>query len=93
MRHLARRDTNHQEIVKAAQAVGASVVDLANIGSGCPDILVGFRGVNYLVEIKDGSKAPSRRRLTPDERAFHKTWEGQVAVCAGVDDLLRVLGL
>ena len=31
------------------------------------DILVMYRGKTHLVEIKDGSKSPSKRKLTPGE--------------------------
>lgn len=41
-----------------------------------PDLGVFMAGVGMLVEIKDGSKPPSARRLTPDEEAFRNTWTG-----------------
>ena len=50
------------------------------VGRGCPDLLVGYRGVNYLLEVKDGEKPKSAQKLTPDEDAWHFMWMGQVAV-------------
>lgn len=44
------RDTNEPAIVKALKAVGASVTPLN--GTGVPDLLVGFRGQTYLLEVK-----------------------------------------
>jgi hypothetical protein len=38
------------------------------------------RGRNYLIEIKDGSKPPSKRKLTSDEQEWHDTWRGTVYV-------------
>ena len=44
MRRAARKDDNHNEIVRAFIGVGAVVIDLSGVGDGVPDILVGFRG-------------------------------------------------
>ncbi len=92
MRRAARIDANQREIIRALRAVGATVEPLHFVGRGFPDILVGFRGRNYLIEIKDGTKPPSKRRLTKDERAWHERWRGQVAVAESVDDALRIIG-
>lgn len=87
-----RVDANQPEIVKALRGVGASVLHLHTVGKGCPDILIGFRGQNIAAEIKDGSKPPSKRRLTPDEQEWHEAWRGQVAIIETVDDALRLIG-
>ncbi|HJP47915.1 hypothetical protein [Acinetobacter venetianus] len=46
MRRAAKIDANQTEIVKALRKFGASVQSLASTGKGCPDLLVGFRGMN-----------------------------------------------
>ncbi|KAF1009508.1 MAG: hypothetical protein GAK28_00146 [Luteibacter sp.] len=71
MRYAARVDDNHAEIVRALQRIGVYVVDCSHVGSGFPDLLVAFRGVWTLIEIKDGDKPPSRRKLTPAQTIFH----------------------
>ena len=81
----ARIDANHADIVATLRALGASVQSLASVGDGCPDLVVGWRGRNVLLEIKDGAKSPSRRRLTADERRWHASWSGEVAVVATVE--------
>ena len=80
-------------MMDAAEAVGASVLDIADLGAGAGDILVGFRGVNFLIEVKDDKQPPSKRRLTPDEQEFHLLWTGQIDVCKNVDELLLLLGV
>jgi hypothetical protein len=45
-------DNTHVEIVKALRKIGAWVLSLAAIGNGCPDLLVAFRGVWILLEVK-----------------------------------------
>ena len=81
----AKVDANHQEIVETLRALGASVQSLATVGDGCPDLVVGWRGRNVLLEVKDGAKAPSRRRLTADERRWHASWCGEVVTVSTVE--------
>jgi len=88
MRRAARLDANQQEIVRALRQCGASVQSLASLGGGVPDLLV-FKGGKYLLmEIKDGSKPPSKRQLTPDQESWRKAWGGPVAVVTSVDEAI-----
>lgn len=98
-RRAARTDTGQAEIVAALRAVGCTVAVTSDVGGGFPDLVVGLanRGegperLNLLLEIKDGSKPPSARRLTPAEQAWHAAWRGQVAVVASVDEALAAVG-
>ena len=91
MRLRAKVDDNQPEIVRALRKLGCSVLMLHQLGKGCPDILIGFRGKNILAEIKDGSKVPSKRTLTTDEKEFHDMWRGQVAVIESIDDAICLL--
>lgn len=93
MRYAAATDANQAEIVKVLRAVGCSVQILATVGKGCPDLLVGFRGRNLCLEVKDGSLPPSHRELTPHQRAWHASWAGQVAIVTSVDEALAAIGL
>jgi hypothetical protein len=91
VRKHGKIDENQPAIVKALRQVGASVVSLSNIGDGCPDLLVGFRKRNYLMEVKDSSRKPSERRLTYDESQFHGRWVGQICVVETVEEALSWL--
>jgi len=91
MRRKARTDANHAEIVDALRQIGASVCDLSRVGSGCPDLLVGYRGVNLPLEVKDGSKPPSRQKLTPLEMEFRRSWRGTVRTVCSVTEALDVV--
>ena len=71
----AKVDANQPEIVAALRKVGATVQHLHTVGCGCPDILVGYRDINYLLEIKT-----EKGKLTPPEARFFADWCGQVAV-------------
>jgi hypothetical protein len=89
----ARTDANQSEIVEALLRAGCTVQLLHQVGGGCPDLVCGYRGVNYLIEVKDGSKTPSRRVLTPQQELWHTLWMGQKAVAKNVEEALAVVGL
>jgi len=91
-RRALRLDANHDQIVEAALAMGASVQSLVAVGAGCPDLLLGYCGRNLLIEVKDGRKPQSARGLTDAERFWHGKWRGSVAVVESAEDLARVLG-
>lgn len=75
MRTAARVDSNQKEIVEGLRKIGASVLPTHQLKNAF-DILVGFKGVNYIMEIKDGNKPPSQRKLTPGEQKFKDSWKG-----------------
>lgn len=80
----ARIDSNQVEIVKALRAIGVSVQHLHAVGSGCPDLLCAVNGVNFLIEVKDGGKIPSKQALTPDQVKWHGEWKAAVYVVNSV---------
>lgn len=88
MKH--RRDDNHAEIAQAFRRLGWTVHDTSQVGGGFPDLVVANGGVNLLVEVKDGAKPPSARKLTPAEQEFHARWRGRVVVIKSVDDVVRI---
>jgi len=65
-----RIDVNQPEIIACFKKLGMSVETTSDLGGGFPDILVSFGHVTVLVEIKDGEKPPSKRKLTTDEQVF-----------------------
>lgn len=83
-RTAAKRDVNEAEIVLALQYAGATVVRLSQ--KGVPDLLVGFEGVNYLMEVKTRKGSP-----TPDQVTFFETWEGNVHLVRSIEDALRII--
>lgn len=87
MRYAAKVDANQPEIVAALRAVGASVRPIHTLGAGVPDLLVGWRGGNYLLEVKTPTG-----ELTPAERKFAECWRGQAATVRSVDDALQAIG-
>ena len=82
LRYDAQRDANEKEIVEALRAVGAKVLHLDDV-----DLLVGFRGVNYLLEIKT-----AKGRLNKKQEKFFRGWVGQVNIVRTVDQALGLIG-
>ncbi len=75
LRTASRVDGNQAAIVQTLRAIGASVLHTHQL-KNCFDILVGYRGRTFLMEIKDPSQPPSARQLTPGEAEFRRTWQG-----------------
>jgi hypothetical protein len=92
MRVRARKDHNHTDIVGTFRACHCSVLDTSQLGKGAPDLVVGVDKFTTLcIEIKDGKKPPSARKLTPDEQAFMETWRGRYEIVTSVDDVINLL--
>lgn len=85
-------DANHAEIAAAFRQLGYSVADTSRLGSGFPDLVVAKAGRTVLVEVKDGAKPPSKRKLTKDEQTFADAWRGEYRVVESVDDVLAIAG-
>ena len=90
-----RIDANHSQLVATLRQVGAEVLDVHGL-PGALDLLVGVRGVFYLVELKDGLKPASRRKTTPAEQATIERFRAvgcPVIVASTEAELLGALGL
>jgi hypothetical protein len=89
MRPVIRKvDSNHAEIIEAFRKLGWSARSTATIGKGFPDAVVGKFGYTTLIEIKDGAKPQSKRRLTEDEEEFFKEWRGSLVLIESIQDVI-----
>jgi len=86
MRHAKRVDANQDAIVATLRAAGAHVWII-----GLPvDLLVGYKGHTFLVEVKTTSKKP----LTVLQADFFKSWSGgTLARIDSPDAALRMIGV
>lgn len=78
-----RLDENHAAIRAALEREGATVVP-----DGPLDLLVGFRGANYLLEVKTATG-----KLRVKQEGFVRRWKGQVAVVRTADEALAAIGV
>lgn len=91
-RFAAKVDRNQSEIVHALRKSGATVTPLHTVGAGCPDLLVGYRGKNFLIEVKDWKASKADRELNDTQKEWHAGWKGQVAKVEDADAALAVIG-
>jgi hypothetical protein len=86
MRYAKRVDQNQDQVISALRAAGAYVWII-----GLPvDLLVGYKGHTFLVEVKNGSK----KRLTKLQADFFENWHGGTLVrIDGAEAALRMIGV
>ena len=86
MRRAARVDANQDQIVSALRSEGASVW----IISLPVDLLVGYKGHTFLVEVKSTSK----KRLTGLQADFFDSWGGSTLARIDCPEAaLRMIGV
>lgn len=86
MRYAARVDKNQEQIVSTLRAAGAYVWII-----GLPvDLLVGYKGHTFLVEVKNGP----RKRLTALQTDFFENWSGSTLARIDCSEAaLRMIGV
>lgn len=82
----ARVDKNQAVIVVGLRKFGASVQSLATVGKGVPDLLVGYNGKNWLLEVKGENGT-----LTAPQVVWHAEWKGTVYVVRNIGDAISII--
>ena len=77
-----RKDKAEKDIVQVLRDVGASVEYWTKV-----DLIVGYRGVNYLIEVKNPGDD-----LRPVQKKWHDNWRGYVMVAHTPEDALKIIG-
>ena len=85
-RRAARTDANQTEIVEALRKSGWYVLIVSKL-KNCCDVIASKKGRTVAIEIKDGNKAPSERRLTKGELKFKDEWQGEYALIEKIEDI------
>lgn len=88
-RRAARTDANHKDIVKCFRSLGWSVLDVSQLKKCC-DLFVSKIKVTVAVEVKDGSKPPSQRKLSDGEIDFMEAWQGEHRIILSEDDVIEL---
>jgi len=87
--YYKKKDLNHANIVKDLKKIPEiSVLDISSLGKGCGDILVGYRNLNFLFEIKQPSR---KNNFTKAEKYFHLNWKGHIATVTSSKEILKIL--
>ena len=85
MRARGKIDSNQTAVVQALRAAGMTVWVTSAMGNGSPDLVVGWKGLSVLIELKDGDKVPSAQALTVAEQEFCDSWAGQWCVATSAE--------
>lgn len=92
VRRTAKTDGNHAEVIAALRKVGAEVTSLHQVGGGVPDLLVSYRNRWWLLEVKDGTKPPSARQLTAEQRKWFARQRADVWVVTSPEEAIETIG-
>lgn len=85
-RRARKRDANEPEIVRALQAIGATVERLDVI-----DLLVGYRGRNYLLEVKDPARLRDHKAHRERQIAWRLAWKGEAVEVTTAGEAIRAI--
>lgn len=93
-RYARRVDHSQPDIVKALRAAGCTVVSLAPLGKGAPDLAVGTGGFTYLMECKSPQYKKAHPERIAEQHAWAKRWQGgPVLFVSTPAEALSALGL
>ena len=82
-RKAPRTDGNQTEIVEALRKLAGVTVE-----TGKDDLLVGYKGRTYWVEIKASSKS----KLQPSQKKLVKEWQGHYCICWTAEQVMYEIG-
>ena len=88
-RRAAKTDDNQKEVVRLFRKLGWYVLIVSQL-KNCCDIIVSKNGYTYAIEIKDGTKPPSARKLSPGEQKFKDEWQGEWRLVESNHDVLNL---
>jgi len=87
MQVISAVDRNQGQIVRTFRQFGATVCHLHQVGGGCPDLLIGYRNANLLVEVKTGTG-----KLRETQKVFVATWKGlKPTIVRNREDVINLL--
>lgn len=84
----AKSDNNQTQVIQDLRDFGCTVDDVSQHGRGY-DLVVGFRMLNLLVELKNPNLSPSSQVLTEKEEEFIRSWNGGIVKAQYASEILR----
>jgi hypothetical protein len=87
---MHKSDLNQKRIIDVIRKCGATVANLSGCKlAGFPDLLIGYRGQNILVEVKNPE---GLNRISEVQREFAEKWRGgQVHYVRTVEEAVELL--
>ncbi len=93
-KQTGRVDSNQAGIIEALCKIQGVTVEI-----GHNDILIGYKGRNYWVELKSqDTVSPRTGKVRPSEikdsqKKLLKEWRGNYTICWNIDQILCLLGI
>ncbi len=85
-RAAAKVDKNQPEIVKALRKIPGVTVQ-----TKMDDILIGYKGVNYWIELKESKPSPSQIKYS--QYKLWAEWQGQYLIAWELGQILELIGI
>jgi len=85
-----RIDSNQTELIKHFKSFGCSVLNISSL-KNCCDAIISLHGRSIFIEIKDGKKVPSARKLTEGELKFKAETLGAWRLVESIKDADKVI--
>lgn len=88
-RRAAKVDDNQKQVVALFRKLGWYVLIISQL-KNCCDIIVSKDDVTIAIEIKDGKKQPSQRKLSEGEIKFRDEWQGKYELVICDKDVINI---
>ncbi|MEO9497674.1 MAG: hypothetical protein ABJG42_24585 [Vibrio splendidus] len=88
-RRAARVDDNQKAVVALFRKLGWYVLIVSQL-KNCCDIIVSKGGRTVAIEIKDGKKPASARKLSSGEEEFRDNWLGEWRLVETDNDVMKI---
>lgn len=75
-RFARKVDRNHGPVVDAFELAGCSVLSIASVGNGAPDLVIGCAGRSHLVEVKPDTRVKAVSNQRANQVAWATKWRG-----------------
>tara|TARA_R110000851_G_scaffold160243_1_gene303469 strand:+ start:8369 stop:8668 length:300 start_codon:yes stop_codon:yes gene_type:complete len=88
-RRAARVDDNQKDVVALFRKLGWYVLIISQL-KNCCDIIVSKDNITIAIEIKDGEKPESQRKLSAGEVKFKVEWKGRYELVICDEDVINI---
>tara|TARA_R110000803_G_scaffold4054_8_gene13905 strand:- start:1896 stop:2195 length:300 start_codon:yes stop_codon:yes gene_type:complete len=94
-RRAKRRDANEPAIIDALKSISGLTI----ITTDAVDLIIGYKGRNYLIELKAESSISKKTgevlesKIRPSQKTLRKEWSGQYLITASLDEILKQIGV
>lgn len=92
-RYAFRKDANHGKIKDAFLSLHWAIYDSASDNAPYDLIVRNVRNPVLFIEIKDGDKPPSQRKLKPRSEDFRRLFSNVYRIIESVEDVYALSGI